>query len=128
MTEAAQALDEIENAIEALADLPSEFSIGLTRREQRVARLARASSSQRAAGAAGGKREAERGLKPLEWQPIETAPKDGTAILIYHQNAYTQAVAAPVIDGWFVPRGGPVKNPTHWQPLPTPPANQEAET
>ena len=63
MTEAAQALDEIENAIEALADLPSEFSIGLTRREQRVARLARASSSQRAAGAAGGKREAERGAE-----------------------------------------------------------------
>ena len=67
-------------------------------------------------------------LRPLEWQPIETAPKDGTAILIYHQNAYAQAVAAPVIDGWFLPRGGPVKNPTHWQPLPTPPANQEAET
>ena len=59
MTEAAQALDEIENAIEALADLPSEFSIGLTRREQRVARLARASSSQRAAGAAGRKRKAK---------------------------------------------------------------------
>lgn len=64
----------------------------------------------------------EERARRVEWQPIETAPKDGTAILIYHQRADAQAVAAPVIGGWFVPRGGPVKNPTHWMPLPEPPA------
>jgi hypothetical protein len=55
------------------------------------------------------------------WQPIETAPKDGAAILIYHQRADAQGVAVPVIGGWFIPRGGPVKSPTHWMPLPEPP-------
>ena len=55
------------------------------------------------------------------WQPIATAPKDGTAILIYHERADAQAVAVPVIGGWFVPRGGPVKSPTYWRPLPAAP-------
>ena len=55
------------------------------------------------------------------WQPMETAPKDGAAVLIYHERADAQAVAVPVIGGWFVPRGGPVKSPTYWRLLPAAP-------
>jgi hypothetical protein len=62
-----------------------------------------------------------------EWQPIETAPKDGTELLLY---------------GPFVPTGGTYMDigrwtdyadgfwdwsaddsqPTHWMPLPSPPS------
>jgi hypothetical protein len=62
------------------------------------------------------------------WRTIESAPRDGTPILIYHERANAQAVAVPVIGGWYVPRRGPVQNPTHWRPLPTPPASKETET
>ena len=59
------------------------------------------------------------------WQPIETAPKDGTWVLLYHFHAR--------ISDWYW--DGDKWNsdvlewsddqaelaPTHWMPLPTPP-------
>ena len=54
-------------------------------------------------------------LKPCpfcggEWQPIETAPTDGTQFLMY-----VPAYEYPIVTGW----GQNVDlRPTHWQPLP----------
>jgi len=63
-----------------------------------------------------------------QWQPIETAPKDGTPILIFTERGQYVADWAEfeieywhVHDGKFEPR--PVRGPapTHWIPLPDPP-------
>lgn len=88
-----------------------------------------ASANERAA-------EAERQLAALRtqapdsWRPIETAPKDGTRILVGHSDA--------VFDAWWEEGGGNgdgwvdgcddryedliVYEPTHWMPLPAAPA------
>lgn len=73
----------------------------------------------------------------MEWQPIETAPKDGTAILaytnsevlsLYWSDSIWAAVNNPVQKqggGWVqeVNRSDTyVYCPTHWMPLPPPPA------
>lgn len=77
-----------------------------------------------------------------EWQPIETAPRDGTTILIFGQpddllmadgsgplvqfsTPGTFTAAWDEIDDAFVLSGGswlgPFVAPTHWMPLPSPP-------
>lgn len=71
----------------------------------------------------------------MEWQPIETAPKDGTAILIW--DTYVHDLSMPVVGSWVEntdyggefewehwKSGGVLYNPTHWMPLPTPPKEQ----
>ena len=77
-------------------------------------------------------------LKPLTgWQPIETAPRDGTEILMTngvdvssgqwfseYGGTYDQE-GAPNGDerdaGWMDWIGGMQPDPTHWMPLPSPP-------
>lgn len=59
-----------------------------------------------------------------EWQPIETAPRDGAFILVWGPG-YTSPVIrmwhdASWDDGDFF-SGIPADEYTHWQPLPDPP-------
>ena len=67
-----------------------------------------------------------RRASPPAWQPIETAPKDGTGVLVFRPLAPTKRMIG--IDGrrpnqfdgeWANSRPG--EQPTHWQPLPPPP-------
>lgn len=57
-----------------------------------------------------------------DWQPIETAPKDGTRVLLVRDNQ--QVVAFYDMGDWVImpSREGNVgwlfTNPTHWMPLP----------
>lgn len=73
-----------------------------------------------------------------EWQPIETAPKDGTLILLFRPTALPWGKVAPgkwnsqadhkrpspFWDMWLR-IGGTYESrawePTHWMPLPAPP-------
>ena len=69
----------------------------------------------------------------MKWQPFETAPKDGTLILAYREDAgimqahFTSPFAAAGIDDHDEARftfGGEDLTgdlPTHWMPLPRPP-------
>jgi len=64
-----------------------------------------------------------------EWQPIETAPRDGTTVLVlFNGNVPTPLVARYIDDGpwpWATPRDrhGSLgkKWVTHWMPIPEPP-------
>lgn len=71
-----------------------------------------------------------------EWQPIETAPKDGTHIDLYAKRWRSQAddfIHSRFTDCWWSKGDHMVNNqprwsgieigwfPTHWMPLPDPP-------
>lgn len=59
------------------------------------------------------------------WQPIETAPKDGTPVLAYRNSRYGLDISSMcyVDDDWYWHYDGemPSEPPTHWMPRPTPP-------
>lgn len=63
------------------------------------------------------------------WQPIETAPKDGTPVLVHAPGGCTQWKLHTTLwicrwDGRWVEAGGEeytTCEPTHWMPLPPPP-------
>ncbi len=66
---------------------------------------------------------AERDACARMWKPIETAPKDGTRVLVWHQNWFAASTAQWYGDWWgLVYEVGPFAyQPTHWMPLPAPP-------
>lgn len=67
-----------------------------------------------------------------EWQPIETAPRDGTSVLLFcpADDCWESYIA----QGWYesgifdrrwyaaVDENPLSPQPTHWMPLPNPPA------
>lgn len=60
-----------------------------------------------------------------EWQSIETAPKDGTHVLLWGTLHNMLALnnkmhVGKFACGWWV-ADAVLSNVTHWQPLPTPP-------
>ncbi len=69
-----------------------------------------------------------------EWRPIETCPRDGTDFLAMDEGGdmYRCAFEIAGDEAYFSVRcGQPVvysPEPTHWQPLPAPPAAHAPET
>jgi hypothetical protein len=72
----------------------------------------------------------------LYWRPIETAPKDGTCVIVYRPNGGSTAYGGRVGADTF----GTVESypnswahstmdapPTHWMPLPDPPEIADTE-
>lgn len=64
-----------------------------------------------------------------EWQPIETAPKDGTLVLTWGDARACFAVSywCPSDEEWMTDFRGKgneqIVYATHWMPLPAPPAS-----
>lgn len=83
-----------------------------------------------------------------EWQPIETAPKDGTEILVFVPFVTGPAIVVvhwtddgsstrddfedePDGEGWTEPHDGYVgmwDDASHWMPLPKPPSSHSDTT
>ena len=70
----------------------------------------------------------------MEWQPIETAPREQMAVVILYDPAHNPTVFAGhlVFGDWEAEKvdddfygDGPV-HPTHWMPLPAPPTPSTA--
>lgn len=71
----------------------------------------------------------------MEWRPIESAPKDGTGVLLYGMPSEHAGVSwqkATVLSGYYDKLDGawcsttsawdgPFVKPTHWMPLPPAP-------
>lgn len=76
-----------------------------------------------------GERRALKEMVMSEWQPIETAPKDGTYIIL--ARFYGASVEEVVGGDWNLhPKAGEeglhgfeawISHATHWMPLPAPP-------
>lgn len=68
--------------------------------------------------------------KQAEWQPIKTAPKDGSHMLLMatqHQMLYQkpEMIVGYWASGWWSNGGHTLSHVTHWMPLPQPPAVQK---
>ncbi len=63
----------------------------------------------------------------MEWQPIETAPKDRRILLWNGDFIASGAYEGGVIDGFIMHRDvdddWSIDEPTHWMPLPAPPTD-----
>ena len=70
----------------------------------------------------------------MTWQPIETAPRDETPVLLFYapSETYGRPASGGIIEGWYfsspkqIDDGwetivGSIGEPTHWMPLPEPP-------
>jgi hypothetical protein len=64
--------------------------------------------------------------QPPEWQPIETAPKDGTDVLVWWPDWMAQPIRVANFEVrhrcWVTGSGSSAQPPTHWMPLPQPPS------
>lgn len=58
-----------------------------------------------------------------KWQPISTAPRDGTRLLLWAPSWSQPNTGHPYPRGWgpMYELGPWLDQPTHWMPLPEPP-------
>ena len=65
-------------------------------------------------------------IKSSRWQPISTAPKDGTEILAYADNKGQKGERMVLYwdRGFWLWGAIAIHDPTHWMPLPEPPEGE----
>ena len=73
------------------------------------------------------KDEVKRLRKASEWQPIETAPKDGKTIILVVEYGYVYTGIFHN-DGYCQDLTGAGLDPTHWMHLPQPPKQEDKQS
>lgn len=66
----------------------------------------------------------------MEWQPIKTAPRDGTVLLGWDGSNLATCYYFFDLNAWYLEVTGAYADdgfwqPTHWQPLPPPPTAKQ---
>ena len=75
-------------------------------------------------------------MSEREWQPIETAPEDGTPVLLFCPRPGVEPFQITgywdlgsdefgVKSAWRATTHDPIYPPSHWRPLPPPPTEKE---
>jgi hypothetical protein len=64
-------------------------------------------------------------LPETQWQPMETAPKDGTPILGWSGYSYEVTQWSQAAEQWLICDGEHGFDLTHWMPLPASPSSPE---
>jgi len=89
--------------------------------------------SHKAKGIVGNPRPMLAEVLASKWLPIESAPVDGTTVLL-HGPGWLASTCGEWTDfgdggdcGWAECGIGVYPQPTHWQPLPLPPTSEEGE-
>lgn len=73
-----------------------------------------------------------------QWQPIETAPKDGSPVVVYmpwnglvrtahYKPNYTRPFQPWCVHWDMTNKSRPYQSPSHWMPLPPPPQQEEGK-
>ena len=64
-----------------------------------------------------------------EWQPIDTAPQDGTPVLLFHPawDVPRIGIRYDETSSWQQPCGDLLRMPTHWMRLPPLPRDSQAD-
>jgi len=57
------------------------------------------------------------------WQPIASAPRDGSSFLAFIDGEHVEMVHHSV-QSWVITNHGMKVEPTHWLPLPPPPEQE----
>ena len=120
--------DEVANAHNRLEC----YSTGIT---NEIIESLRSVAEKSLAELAALKGENEELRKDAEWRDIETAPKDGTVFLGYKRGQFRECYKVPRDDCDMWCFGGtsgaddlfPNIKPTHWMPLPKPPAMAQGD-
>lgn len=60
----------------------------------------------------------------MEWQPIETAPRDDRIEILTWDGSSIRVAVYGWEDQWHT-MGLPSHKPTHWMPLPPPPGDEK---
>ena len=64
-----------------------------------------------------------------EWQPIDTAPCDGTPVLLFHPawDVLKVGIRYDETNRWQQPCGDLLRPPTHWMRLPPSPREEQVD-
>ncbi len=123
----ADAIQSLTAQVESLESQLADAHVQRVEAEQRTVIVGRDLAAQVESLTTALREDRATGRAEEEWQPIETAPKDGTHILVWRPDEGDRKHKAHAgicywrKNCWYTSRR--YQQPTHWKPLPAPPGS-----